>query len=146
MTYEELKINLDLYDTIDVLKNVGRKWNSEWFMVCDEGDCHLFKGDGTEDDIGKVDSISMDLIPLGIKKIVIPDSVTSISCGTFWGYRELTSVTIPDSVMNIGSYAFIGCSGMKSVTIKANGGNALNVKQMMIKACVSENIKWNLPG
>lgn len=60
MIYEELKIKLDLYDPIDVLKSTRRQWwrNGLWFVVCDEGDCHLFREDGTEDDIRKVDKIT----------------------------------------------------------------------------------------
>ena len=39
---------------------------------------------------------------------VIPDSVTSIGGGAFWGCTSLTSVTIPDSVTSIGGRAFEG--------------------------------------
>ena len=49
--------------------------------------------------------------------VVIPDSVTSIGDGAFWGYSGLTSVTIPNSVTSIGKDAFKGCSGLTSVTI-----------------------------
>ena len=75
-----------------------------------------------------------------IKKITIPDSVTSIGSYAFLdcyklsdlsignkvksiGYeafyycRSLTSITIPDSVTNIGDYAFFGCTALTSVTI-----------------------------
>lgn len=192
MTYEELKINIDLYDPEDVLYSVGRLWhNGLLFVVCDEGDCHLFKRNGTEDDIGKVDSIFTNMIPFAIKKIVIPDSVTSIeyaafsyctnlvsvtignnvtsieeaafsNCknltnvvipdnvkeilsSAFYRCSGLTSVTIPDSVTSIMDDAFCGCNRLKSVTITANGGDALNVKKMMIDADISKNIDWNLP-
>ena len=40
--------------------------------------------------------------------IVIPDSVTSIGRGAFYGCTGLTSITIPDSVTSIGSDAFYG--------------------------------------
>ena len=47
----------------------------------------------------------------------IPDSVTSISNGAFWGCSSLTSVTIPDSVTSIGEEAFAECTGLTSIVI-----------------------------
>ena len=48
--------------------------------------------------------------------VTIPDGVTSIEEGAFYGYNGLTSVTIPDSVTSIHG-AFYGCSGLTNVTI-----------------------------
>ena len=52
-----------------------------------------------------------------ITDIVIPNSVTSIGDGAFYGCSGLTSVTIPNSVTSIGSIAFSECSGLTTVTI-----------------------------
>ena len=49
--------------------------------------------------------------------INIPDSVTSIGDGAFYGCSGLTSVSIPDSVTQIGGSAFYGCSGLTSINI-----------------------------
>ena len=75
---------------------------------------------------------------------MIPDSVTSIGWAAFDNCSGLTSVTIPDSVTSIGDGAF-NFTSLTSVTITANGGNAENVKQMMINTGVSESITWNMP-
>ena len=81
-----------------------------------------------------------------LTSITIPDSVTSIGSNAFDYCSGLTNVTIPDSVTSIREYAFDGCSALTTVTIVGNGGNAENVKQMMISAGVSSNITWNMPS
>ena len=55
--------------------------------------------------------------PSSLQSITIPDSVTSIGNGAFWGCESLHSVTIPDSVTSIGDSAFSGCESLQSVTI-----------------------------
>ena len=52
----------------------------------------------------------------------IPDSVTSIGYGAFYGCTGLTSITIPDSVTSIGSNAFEYCTGLTSINV-ASGNN-----------------------
>ena len=47
----------------------------------------------------------------------IPESVTSIGGGAFWGCEDLTSVTIGNGVTNIGDSAFRGCGNLTSVDI-----------------------------
>ena len=53
-----------------------------------------------------------------IKKITIPDSVTSIGSYAFYNCTSLMNVTIPDSVTSIGSYAFYSCTSLMNVTIQ----------------------------
>ncbi len=53
----------------------------------------------------------------GCKNTTIPNSVTLIGIGAFWGCSGLTSITIPNSVASIGDAAFYGCSGLTSITI-----------------------------
>ena len=52
-----------------------------------------------------------------IKKITIPDSVTSIGSYAFYYCTALINVIIPDSVTSIGSYAFYYCTSLMNVTI-----------------------------
>ena len=54
---------------------------------------------------------------IGCKNTVIPNSVTSIGGGAFYGCSGLTEVTIPNSVTSIGNNAFYNCSGLTEVTI-----------------------------
>ena len=56
-------------------------------------------------------------ICLEVKKVKIPDSVTSIGAYAFRMCRSLTTLEIPDSVTSIGDYAFSDCTSLTSITI-----------------------------
>ena len=47
----------------------------------------------------------------------IPDSVTEIESGAFFGCTSLSGIEIPDSVTEIGSSAFFGCTSLSSIEI-----------------------------
>ena len=49
--------------------------------------------------------------------IVIPDSVTEIGKGVFYGCGSLGSIDIPSRVMKIGDFAFYECLSLKSIDI-----------------------------
>ena len=52
-----------------------------------------------------------------IERVIIPDSVTSISNSAFWDCKSLTSISIPNGVTSIGNSAFSYCKGLTSITI-----------------------------
>lgn len=54
---------------------------------------------------------------VGCMNTFIPNSVTSIGRGAFYGCSGMTSITIPNSVTSIGDVAFDNCSGLTSITI-----------------------------
>ena len=56
----------------------------------------------------------------GCNNTVIPNSVTSIREGAFYGCSGFTSITIPNSVTSIESRAFGNCSGLTSIEIPNN--------------------------
>lgn len=63
-----------------------------------------------------IETASNTLI-LGCMNTVIPESVTSIEEGAFYGCIGLKSITIPNNVSSIGPYSFYGCSGLTSIVI-----------------------------
>ena len=54
---------------------------------------------------------------VGCKNTTIPNSVTAIGPGAFYGCTGLTSIDIPNSVTAIGHWAFCGCEGLTSIVI-----------------------------
>jgi hypothetical protein len=52
--------------------------------------------------------------------IIIPNSVTSIGNGAFFGCSGLTLIDIPGSVTSIGENAFAYCSGLTSIDIPSS--------------------------
>ena len=55
----------------------------------------------------------------GCQNTIIPNSVTSIGEGAFWGCSSLTSIEIPNSVTSIGKGAFRYCSSLTKITCHA---------------------------
>ena len=52
-----------------------------------------------------------------LRKVEIPEGVTSIADGVFENCKSLQSIVIPNSVTSIGEKAFNGCTSLKSVVI-----------------------------
>ena len=55
-----------------------------------------------------------------IKSVVFSGSVTSISKGSFYGCKNLTSVNLPESLTYIGGSAFCQCESLTGIVIPNN--------------------------
>ena len=131
---EELQVDLDLHalDKTVILSKVGRLCIEGWFVITDDGHCHLFDKDGNLNDIKKIKQLKENHIRQYIKNIVIPDSVTSINEWTFTGCGKLTNVTIPDSVTSIGDNAFCDCHSLTNITIP---NNVTSIRNWAFEGC-----------
>ena len=58
-----------------------------------------------------------DIVPYGIKQMVVHQSVTSIKPDAFEGITSLESISIPNSVKFIEEYAFNCCSSLVSIAM-----------------------------
>jgi titin len=85
----------------------------------------------------------------GLISVTIPNSVTTIGTGSFYGNPELVSVTIPNSVNYIGSSAFAGGdvfpgSGLSSIVIPDSvtylGGAAFSYCSSLTSATLGKGI------
>lgn len=49
--------------------------------------------------------------------IVIPDGITAIAGGAFYGNERIYSVTFPESLIRVGARAFCSCTSLKNISI-----------------------------
>ena len=52
-----------------------------------------------------------------LKKIEVPEGVTTLPNSVFSGCESLEEITLPDTLATIGNQAFFNCSGLKSIEI-----------------------------
>ena len=83
---------------------------------------------------------SSNTLIVGCKNTIIPNSVTSIGGGAFYGCSGLTSITIPNNVTSIGESAFLECSSLTSILIPDNVTNIGSYAFYMCSALTSITI------
>ena len=73
-----------------------------------------------------------NVLMVGCKSTIFPNSVTSIGDEAFRGCSSLTSITIPNSVTSIGIYAFNDCLSLTSITIP---NSVTSIEQSVFGGC-----------
>ena len=81
----------------------------------------------------------------GVKKVIIPDGVTTIGNNAFYECSSLTDITIPNSVISIGKNAFYNCRCLENVVISNSvasiGESAFEGCYSLINISLPNNIK-----
>ena len=72
----------------------------------------------SRDNCNAIIETESNILLVGCKNTIIPNTVTSIGSSAFFDCSGLVSITIPESVTSIGEWAFANCSGLTgSLTI-----------------------------
>lgn len=71
---------------------------------------------------------------IDLTSVVIPDSVTSIGDGAFYGCSNLKNIIMSNNVTDIGKYAFYGCSNLESIVISKS---ATSIGDLAFYGCSS---------
>lgn len=94
--------------------------------------------------VKKLGEGSIGNTPLGINKVIIPNTVEEIGQSAFAQLTELKEIEIPESVKKIGEYAFM-LTGLKSISIpdgvEVIGNQAFNVCFELEKVNLGKNVK-----
>lgn len=53
---------------------------------------------------------------IGVQSVVLPDGMTTIGRGAFYGCSNLQTITLPSTLVEISDYTFYGCSALESIT------------------------------
>jgi hypothetical protein len=118
--YEEFEIRCTLtgISKVDVLKIIGHQINDYYFLVSEDGIFNWFDLEGNHvENPCVLKTIKEKYIPKTITKCIIPNSVTSIGSGAFWGCESLKEINISNSVISIGESTFYYCIALKEITI-----------------------------
>ena len=82
-------------------------------IVVEEGNSYY----DSRENCNAIIETSSNTLVVGCQNTVIPNSVTLIGDGAFFGRPNLTSIEIPTSVTEIGDYAFAACYGLTGIEI-----------------------------
>lgn len=112
-------------DGDDTLKIKGDGFFSETYTF--EDLCHAVDTavTGTQEkivlDLSETDNITLPewSSNTSIKEIILPDTMTEISTGAFYGFESLETITLPQGLTTIGDSAFLGCEQLTTIDIPA---------------------------
>jgi len=105
---EETKLTGELSYTFE-MPSVNAVYTAKW-ITNKEMENFIF--------VSNVNSCTITgIIDKTISKIIVPDYVTSIGDGAFYGCGSLASIEIPSSVSSIGSDAFRDCGSLANIDI-----------------------------
>lgn len=80
----------------------------------------------------------------GCGESTVPNGITAIGGGAFYGTSALPSIDIPEGVTTVGAYAFYGCTGAKGITLPNSleniGAYAFNGCSSVTEIAVSPRI------
>ena len=117
----------------ELIKNPTRCFdNTPW--------CEKVKNGGLKFDVD--DKGTLDAYKGQDTVVVIPDTVTTIGAGAFFGNTNITKVTIPDSVTVIEPGAFEDCKGLETIVL---GVGIKKIEKDTFKN-VSKNITIYVPN
>ena len=88
-----------------------------------ELDCHgvlTISGTGAMDKWKTYSYVPWKDYAASITSVILPDGLTNIGLGAFYGCSNLTAIEIPNSVTSIGYQAFCGCHSLASVAMSSN--------------------------
>ena len=82
---------------------------------------------------------------VGCSATIIPEGVTCIGEGAFWGCTSLTNISIPESVTSIGNKAFQYCSSLTNINIPESvtsiGNDAFYCCSSLTTITIPEGVK-----
>ena len=80
--------------------------------------------------------------PRGKSSVEIPNSVTEIGRGAFYGCTGLTSIGISNNVTEIGDRAFSGCTGLMSIDVDKDNQVYASVDGVLYNKDITKIICW----
>lgn len=112
-------------DGDDTIKIKGDGFFSETYTF--EDLCHAVDTavTGTQEkivlDLSETDNITLPewSSNTSIKEIILPDTMTEISTGAFYGFESLETITLPQGLTTIGASVFMGCEQLTTIDIPA---------------------------
>lgn len=131
------------------------------YAVLDDGTVEITKYVGTEEEVVVPDSLGgYKVTVIGeftflrieeLKKLTLPEGVTSLGNGAFYECINLVEISMPDSLETIGDYAFWNCRNLKQLNIPCNlrsiGKEVFNFCSGITDICVDKgNTEYRSDG